>query len=135
MVPHCSVLCATCIELLWVPAEDRPVGLILSDCCALGYVELQGGKNNLFLLENSCRRDNLLSMLWNKEMSSLMVELEAWGTTEVGQGEIMYLSFKMADCKLNLSRQPQMTVEFTATYEKIAQLLYRADLKEIHQLA
>lgn len=121
---HYSVLYVIRIVLLWVPAEKGPVGLVQPDHCPLGYIELQGGKENLFFLENSLRRDSLLSMLWNKELRRYMGVLEACRTAEIGQGKVMYLSFKVTDCKLYLSRQPNMTVKFTATYEKIAQLLY-----------
>lgn len=135
MEPHYSVLCVISVVVLWVPAEEEPVGLVQSDCCTLEYMEFQGGKENLLLPENSQRKDSFLSMLWTKELRRCMGDLEACRTTEIGQGNVTYLSFKVKDWKLCLSRQPKMTVEVAATYEKIAQLLYWADLKERHQLA
>lgn len=128
--PHYSVLCVICVVLLWVPAE-KGFGTI-----RLPYSRTHGaprGKREL-LPENSRRRDSFLSMLWNKELRRCMSDLEACRPTETGQGKVMYLSFRVKDCKLCLSRQPKMTVEVAATYEKIAQLLYWADLKERHQL-
>lgn len=115
---HFSVLYVIYIVLLWVPAEKGPVGLVQPDHCPLGYIELQGGKENFFL-ENSLRRDSLLSMLWNKELRRYMGDLEACRTAEIGQGKVMYLSFKVTDCKLYLSRQPNMTVSLQQPMKKL----------------
>lgn len=68
----------------------------------------------MLLLENPRRRDSLLSMFWNKELRRYMGDLEACRTREIGQGKVMYLSFKVKVCKL--SRQPKVTVEVAATY-------------------
>lgn len=79
--------------------------LVQSDCCTLGHMQHQGGKENLLLLEISHRRDSLFSMLWNKELRRYMADLEACRTREIGQGKVMYLSFKVNDCKRFLDSQ------------------------------
>lgn len=80
---------------------------------------------------NSHRRASLLSTLWNKELRRYMGDLAACRTREVGQGKVIYLSFKVKDHKLSLSRQPKMTVEFAAAYENncTASVLRRSEGK------